>query len=313
MPVIPFDTYYVVDDGKLNLPDIAISFLAYRSDRLEPKLHLNDLLFKNHAEYHAVHDACPSEDILTSWAFRGMEGMRSFGLLDRYAVERVHPPNIVMRFVKDLDKIHAKLSRTDKIDLMRERSRDKASQTNNRKFRRALNVTREFLRRGFSVEEIAGKVAKSVRQVYRRMARLLELGETWESSTDNSVDKSSDMPISPPTHIANDSGISSGSEQAIERSEPRYYAKLSAWRLLITSLVVPDDAWRWFMNCIHPSERAEADKMRSEALTWQRLTDEHNEHLERARACRLERERYDTEHNEPYGSVAWIESVFGVA
>ena len=96
---------------------------------------------------------------------------------------------------------------TDNLERKRERSRDKASQTNNRKYRRALNITREFLRRGFSVEEIAGKVALSVRQVYRHMASLLEKGETWKSSTDNSVDKSTDITISPPIYDASDSAI----------------------------------------------------------------------------------------------------------
>ena len=205
MPQIGFDNF--IDDGKLDLPDVPIVFIPYRLEREEPSLHLNDLLYKNHALYHSAHDECPSEDILTSWAYRGMEGMRSFRLLDRYAIERVSPPSIVVRFVKDLDKIHRKLDLTDNLERKRERSRDKAAQTNNRKYRRALNITRELLRRGFSVEEIAVKIAKSVRQVYRRMARLLELGETWESFTDNSVDKSTDMPISPPIHDVSDSAI----------------------------------------------------------------------------------------------------------
>ena len=82
MQIIPFDTCHFIDDGKLDLPDVPIVFIPYRLDRDEPSLHLNDLLYKNHALYHAAHDdSCPSEDILTSWAYRGMEGMRSFRLL----------------------------------------------------------------------------------------------------------------------------------------------------------------------------------------------------------------------------------------
>ena len=312
MPQIGFETF--IDDGRIDFPQVPIVFPAYRPGREEPSLHLNDLLFKNHAEYHAVHDECPSEDILVSWGFRGMEGMRSYGHFDRYSVERVNPHGIVTRFIRDLEKIHAK---PDQLESRRKRGRAKASESNTRKFRRTLNATRELLRRGFSVEGIADKIGKSVRQVYRHMARLLELGETWESSTDNSVDKATDIPFSPPIHVTDTSGISSGSEQAVEHSTPRYYMKLSQWRGTITSLACSDAAWKWFMESIHPGERAEADKMRSEAQ-YQQKVDTHNAEVaklnaERARLSLLERERRENERSEPYGSVAWIESVFGVA
>lgn len=314
MPQIGFETF--IDDGRIDFPQVPIVFPAYRSDRLEPKLHLNDLLFQNHALYHAAHDACPSEDILVSWAFRGMEGMRSYGFFDRYSVERVNPHGIVTRFIRDLEKIHAK---PDQLESRRKRGRAKAFESNTRKFRRMLNVTRELLRRGFSVEGIADKIGKSVRQVYRHMARLLELGETWESSTDNSVDKSTDMSFSPPTHMGSQSAIDDRLDEAYTVVSPRYYMKLAQWRGTITSLACPNAAWKWFLGGIHPSERAEADKMRSDALAWQRLLDADQERIQRVDAYLRERERHDTGHSErnersePIGSVAWNQDVFGAA
>ena len=89
MPLIAFDN--LIDDGRITFPDVPITFPAYRAGRDEPSLHLNDLLFKNHALYHAEHGECPDTEILTSWAYRGLEGMRSYGHFNRYDIERVFP------------------------------------------------------------------------------------------------------------------------------------------------------------------------------------------------------------------------------
>ena len=59
MPVIPFDTCHITDDGRIDFLDVPIVFPAYRTGRLEASLHLNDLLFENHALYHTEHDSCP--------------------------------------------------------------------------------------------------------------------------------------------------------------------------------------------------------------------------------------------------------------
>ena len=308
MHTFTFDTF--IEDGRIDFPQVPVVFIPYRSERDEASLHLNDTLYRNHALYHAAHDECPATDILTSWAYRGMEGMRSYGHFDRYDIERVSPERIVERFVKDLDRIHRKLDLTDKIDRKRERGRVRAVKTNNRNYRHRLAQTLIRLRQGLSYSQVVSALGISLRTVKRHAKALKGMGKSWAKQATDKVKSAGVTSISPPIHVTSKSGISSGSEQA---KTPRRYGKLSQWRSVITSLTCPDETWQWFLESIHPAEYADAEKLRSEALAWQRLLDEHDALEERLRLSRLERERHDTGTSYRYQSLEWTENVFGVA
>ena len=187
-----------IDDGRIELPDVPIVFIAYRTGRYEPSLHLNDILYRNHALYHSEHGACPSEDVLTSWAYRGLQGMRTYGILDRYEIERVSPSSVVRRFAKDLEKIHAKSSRTDKLERQRQRMRKNAVISNNMRYRERLAMTLQRLRQGLSYSQVAKALGITVRTVKRHSKVLKGMGKSWVKKAVDSVIPTGDISLSPP-------------------------------------------------------------------------------------------------------------------
>ena len=211
MPTIEFDEY--IDDGRIALPDIPITFPAYRDGRTEPGLHLNDILYRNHAIYHDEHDACPSVEILTSWAFRGLQGMRSYRLIDRYAIERVSPHTIVSRFVNDLDRIHIKLDRTDGLERKRQRRREKAVQRNKQLYRGRLSQTLILLRQGSTQIQIAEALGLCVRTIKRHVKALRDMGESW----DKGAASGGDISISPP-HVTSNEDLAKPAEDLVYHS-----------------------------------------------------------------------------------------------
>ena len=208
MPTIEFDEY--IDDGRIALPKIPITFPAYRDGRTEPGLHLNDILYRNHAIYHDEHDACPSVEILTSWAFRGLQGMRSYRLIDRYAIERVSPHNIVRRFVSDLDRIHIKLDRTDGLERKRQLRREKAVRRNNQLYHGRLSQTLMLLRQGSTQIQIAEALGLCVRTIKRHVKALRDMGESW----DKEAASGGDISISPP-HVTSNEDLEKPAEDLV--------------------------------------------------------------------------------------------------
>ena len=245
-----------------------------------------------------------------------MKGMRSYGFFDHYDIERVNPERVIERFIKGLDKIHRKLNRTDKLERRRSRSRAKAVKTNNRNYRERLAQTLMQLRQGLSYSQVEQALGISLSTVKRHAKVLKGMGKSWVKKAVASVKSAGVMSISPPTHVASDSAVDDRLDKALTVIPPRYYAKLSNWRLRLKSLAVPVATWQWFLERIHPSERAEAERMRFDALAWQRLLDADRERAQVVEAYRLEREQRNTERNErsePIGSFAWNQDVFGAA
>ena len=297
MPQIAFDQY--IPDGRIKFPDVPITFPAYRAGRDEPSLHLNDLLFKNHALYHAEHGECPSTEILTSWAYRGLQGMRSYGRFNRYEIERIFAPTVVRRFIKDLDKIHRK---ADRLGRKRNRMREKANESNDRRYRRRLAQTLTRLRQGLSQTQIAKALGLSVRTIKRHVQALRHSGKSWEKQAVSA----GDMSISPPSvtsqHKA-DAGI-----QETTRRGVRHWIRLDYLKKWVKSPL--SEAWEREMKSLHPDDRAEALAIRESAK--RELAEK--ERIERE--CAENQRRYEAYRQtvpslEP-DSPEWVAAAYGI-
>ena len=253
MPQIAFDQE--IDDGRIELSDVPITFPAYRAGRDEPSLHLNDTLYRNHALYHSEHGECPDTEILTSWAYRGLQGMRSFGYFNRYDIERVFAPSIVRRFEKDLDKIHRK---ADRLERKRKQGREKASQTNDRRYRRRIAQTLMRLRQGLSQSQIAKALGLSVRTIKRHVQALRESGKSWEKQAVSA----GDMSISPP-HVTSHHRVDLEIEKT-PRQGVKHWIRLDSMNMLIKGPLCK--AWDWWFESLHPDDRAEATAIRESAM-----------------------------------------------
>ena len=278
MPTIGFDEH--IDDGRIDYPDVPIHFPTYRAGRDEPSLHLNDLLFKNHALYQAEHGECPSTEILTSWAYRGLQGMRSYGHFDKYAIERVFAPTVVRRFIKDLDKIHR---RADRLERKRSRMREKANESNDRRYRRRLAQTLMRLRQGLSQTQIAKVLGLSVRTIKRHVKALRHSGKNWEKQTVSA----GDMSISPPSVTSQDTVGFHIEETPIQNVT--HWIRLDYMLKYIRSPL--SEAWNHEMKSLHPDDRAEAMAIRESAL------ERKNEHERIEQEVAENRKRYSNAHS----------------